>query len=163
MFDLIECDLIIAAVVELRRACTLVRRHLLRILQEFAVEQIDGDAGSVLNRSGTASGQLAQPHGDICRRLPGFVTDRGRRAPRALCEHGREERRKKFDRNEEEYRGKRGPVRPSGGSSDRGRTLTQPAPELVLQPLPRRPGLELRRFPAGNARSFAARPNRDRR
>ena len=32
-FDLIECDLIIAAVVELRRARTLVRRHLLRILQ----------------------------------------------------------------------------------------------------------------------------------
>jgi hypothetical protein len=43
-FDLIECDLIIAAVVELRRGRTLARRHLLRLLQKSAVEQIDNDA-----------------------------------------------------------------------------------------------------------------------
>jgi hypothetical protein len=43
--DLVERDLVVAAVVELGRACALVRGHLLGVLEEAAVEQIDGDAG----------------------------------------------------------------------------------------------------------------------
>ena len=43
--DLIERDLIVAPIVELGRARALVRRHLLRVFQQPAVEQIDGDAG----------------------------------------------------------------------------------------------------------------------
>ena len=43
--DLVERDLIVAAIVELGRARALMRRHLLGVLEETAVEQIDGDAG----------------------------------------------------------------------------------------------------------------------
>ena len=44
--DLIERDLVVAAVVELGRARAFVRGHLLGVLEEAAVEQIDGDPGS---------------------------------------------------------------------------------------------------------------------
>ncbi len=44
-FDLVERNLIVAAIVKLGRARTLVRRHLLGVLEKTAVEQIDGDAG----------------------------------------------------------------------------------------------------------------------
>ena len=43
--DLIERDLVVAAIIELGRARALVRRHLLRVFEQTAVEQIDGDAG----------------------------------------------------------------------------------------------------------------------
>ena len=43
--DLIERDLVVAAVIEFRRAGTFVRRHLLGIFEQPAVEQIDGDPG----------------------------------------------------------------------------------------------------------------------
>jgi hypothetical protein len=39
-FDLIECDLVVAA-----SARALMRGHLLGVLEQAAVEQIDGDAG----------------------------------------------------------------------------------------------------------------------
>ncbi len=41
--DLIERDLIIAPIVELGRSRAFVRRHLLRVFEQPAVEQIDGD------------------------------------------------------------------------------------------------------------------------
>ena len=44
-FDLIERDLIVASVIELCRARAFVRRHLLGVFQQPAVEQIDGDPG----------------------------------------------------------------------------------------------------------------------
>jgi hypothetical protein len=37
-------DLVVAAIVKLGRAPVLVRRHLLGVLKEAAVEEIDGDA-----------------------------------------------------------------------------------------------------------------------
>jgi len=43
---LIERDLVVAAVVELRGSRALVRRHLLGVFEQAAVQQIDGDAGS---------------------------------------------------------------------------------------------------------------------
>jgi hypothetical protein len=43
--DLVERDLIAAAIIKLGRARALMRRHLLGVLKERAVEQIDGDAG----------------------------------------------------------------------------------------------------------------------
>jgi len=43
--DLIERDLVVAAVVEHGRAGAFMRRHLLGVLEQAAVEQIDGDAG----------------------------------------------------------------------------------------------------------------------
>src|SRR5207245_1900338 len=43
--DLIERDLVVAAIVELGRARAFVRSHLLRVLDETAIDQIDGDAG----------------------------------------------------------------------------------------------------------------------
>ena len=42
--DLAEGNLTVAAIVELRRARALMRRHLLRVLEEATIEQIDGDA-----------------------------------------------------------------------------------------------------------------------
>jgi len=44
-FHLIESDLIVAPIVELGGARALVRRHLLRVFEQPAVEQIDRDAG----------------------------------------------------------------------------------------------------------------------
>ena len=44
--DLIERDLVVAAVVKLGRPRALMRGHLLGVLEEAAVEQIDGDPGS---------------------------------------------------------------------------------------------------------------------
>ena len=44
-FNLIERDLFVAAIVKLRRASAFMRRHLLGVLEETAVEQVDGDAG----------------------------------------------------------------------------------------------------------------------
>jgi hypothetical protein len=43
--DLVERYLIVAAIVELCHARSLVRRHLLGVFEEAAVQQIDGDAG----------------------------------------------------------------------------------------------------------------------
>src|ERR1700735_4811414 len=43
--DLIERDLIVAPIIEFRRARALMRCHLLRVLQKSTIEQIDGDAG----------------------------------------------------------------------------------------------------------------------
>jgi hypothetical protein len=43
--DLIESDLVVAPIVKLCRACALMRCHLLGVLEETAIEQIDGDAG----------------------------------------------------------------------------------------------------------------------
>jgi hypothetical protein len=42
---LVECDLVVAAIVKFGCARALMRRHLLRVLEQAAVEQIDGDAG----------------------------------------------------------------------------------------------------------------------
>src|ERR1700751_1862843 len=42
---LIERDLVVTAILKLGRARALMRRHLLGVLEEAAVEQIDGDAG----------------------------------------------------------------------------------------------------------------------
>jgi len=43
--DLVERDLIVPAVVELGGTRAFVRRHLLGVLEEAAIEQIDGYAG----------------------------------------------------------------------------------------------------------------------
>ena len=45
LLDLIERDLIVAAIIEFCRARTLVRRHLLRVLEQPAVFEIHGNAG----------------------------------------------------------------------------------------------------------------------
>jgi hypothetical protein len=44
-FDLIKSDLVVAAIVELGRAGALMRRHLLGVFEQPAIEQIDGNAG----------------------------------------------------------------------------------------------------------------------
>lgn len=45
LLNFIERDLVIAPVVELRGASALVRGHLLRVLEQSAVGEIDGDPG----------------------------------------------------------------------------------------------------------------------
>ena len=43
--DLLERDLVIAPIVELGRARAFMRGHLLRVFEETAVHQLDGDPG----------------------------------------------------------------------------------------------------------------------
>ena len=42
---LIERDLVVAPIIQFSRARALVRRHLLRVFEQTAVEQLDGDSG----------------------------------------------------------------------------------------------------------------------
>src|ERR1700684_2848597 len=71
--NLIECDLIVAAVVELLRPRALVRGHLLSVFQQAAVEKIDGDPRRpkrVAAELGGDAGRERAPHDHSPRVLP---------------------------------------------------------------------------------------------
>jgi hypothetical protein len=42
--DLIERDLVVAPIIEFRRPCAFVRRHLLSVFEKASILQVDGDA-----------------------------------------------------------------------------------------------------------------------
>src|SRR5271168_5028882 len=81
---LIEGDLVVAPVVELGGARALVRRHLLRVFEQAAVEQIDGDPRRSERMTPNArddAGLNRPPHDHPPRVLPGHPEFRELLAP----------------------------------------------------------------------------------